>query len=80
MILSNISSFVFIRTHFKTDLTSSLYAGLQSAGLTQSIYSLVAAFVLRKKIQDIFATFQTFYDSCKTVVFVQCPIRIKISL
>lgn len=65
VLLGNISSITFIMKYIGTDLENSLFACLQVAALTETIYTIFVALLIRNKITMIFDEFQTFYDSSK---------------
>lgn len=64
MIVANISSIVYIIKYARTSIADALYAGHQSSALSASTYTILAAYLLRQSMIDIFAAFQNFYDKC----------------
>lgn len=65
LIMASVTSTIFAKRFMKTDLENALPATAQSALAIGEIYTFLSALVLRKKVQKIFTTFQTVYDTCK---------------
>lgn len=63
MFTTQIGSYTFIIKYIKTDLVRAIFAVLQAAALTETVYTIITAYLLRNEIQSIFVAFQTFYDS-----------------
>lgn len=62
--VSLISTTVFIVKNFATDLESTLIAGYQFGG-SFALYTLLASYVLRHEMKQIFDDFQAFFDKSK---------------
>lgn len=67
--LALVASALFIFKFVDRDLENCLYALFQVAALFSMIYMWIVAFCLRNSIADIFAQFQTFYDSSESISF-----------
>lgn len=62
---ANIASLTFLLKYFPNDLVNSLFALLETAILSTTLYTLFMAHVSRKEIQNVFSTFEDIYMSSK---------------
>lgn len=55
----------FVVKYAKTDFASALHALYQVASETSALYTLVAAYISRHRIVDVFNKYQKIFDSSK---------------
>lgn len=57
-----ISSIIYMVSHMKTDLGTSLQATLQQAALSSTAYIMILGVILRTKILDMLQNYQKIHD------------------
>lgn len=62
------ANFAFVLNYVKTDLINALYATFIFAVQAAVVYIIIAGFVLKNEITDIFASFQQIYDTCNSML------------
>lgn len=65
LILGNVASVLFVLKFVSVDLKLSLFALYQIFAISSILYLMIAAFILRHKIHDIFAMLQEIYCESK---------------
>lgn len=65
MFVALFSSLIFIAKYFSVDLESSLGAGFQVGAATPTLYTIIAALILRDDIMKIFIDIQIIYELSK---------------
>lgn len=60
--------FTFILRNLKSDLENTLFEMIAGSATAVLCYMMIAGFILRYEITDIFSKFQDIYDTCRCLV------------
>lgn len=71
LIIMFISGAIFFRDHFFVNLEIALYSLLHTLSTSTQFYSFVVAYILRKKVTEIFSIYQEIFNRCKLRILCQ---------